>query len=289
MKNQDNNPGEKSQNDDKLKHLLRASLSREMSNPPRPDEITIRAYVNGSATADQKNIVRDAMMFSESFAEEMLEQMEAGQDLEDPELPVQMAKVEVPLEELMSRSSSSDSAIHVVVGGGSIGVWDKIRDFVWQPALGYGLAAVLLALILIPLEGEGPGGTTSVGVVSLNEYRVTRSGDESESFTPVRIEAGMAFVDLMVESTFDPAMDISFETTLKMAGDEIPLLFVGNNQRYIMGDSVLAYPVLRVDSSLLAPGRYVLRFVPVLRGGERREDLTKEARFDIAEEDQITD
>ena len=87
----------------------------------------------------------------------------------------------------------------------------------------------------------------------------------------------------MVESTFDPTRDISFEATLKKAGDVVPFLFIGDNQRYKLVDSGLANPILRIDVSLLVPGRYVLSFVPVLASGERREDLSKEGRFEITE------
>ncbi len=87
MNDQGKKPEKKNQKDENLKHLLRASLSPEMSNTSRPDESTISAYLCGNATAEQENVVRDAMMFSESFAEEMLARLEAGQDLEDSELP----------------------------------------------------------------------------------------------------------------------------------------------------------------------------------------------------------
>lgn len=271
MNNQDKN----------LKKLLRASMLPEMGNHPRPDEISIRAYVNGTATEEQKNTVRDAMLFSREFADEMLSTLEAGQDLEDPELAAQMLEAEVPLGKLMSRAAVAGQVPEVGPGGSETNIWDRIRETFWQPAMGLGVAAVLLALIVVPRLGDDPGGNPGVAVVSLSEYESLRGGGLNDSIPLVLIEEETEFVDFIVEYAFDPDRIAFFETTLSREGAADPVLFLRNNESLQELASGLAYPMLRVDAGLLVPGQYVLRFIFVLPDGSRKIADPKSGRFEI--------
>ncbi|HOX26881.1 MAG TPA: hypothetical protein PLL30_14400 [Candidatus Krumholzibacteria bacterium] len=306
-------PGDEARQDAVLKRLLAAALAPDLEASKRPSAASIRAYLVGHATGDQEAEIRRAMLYSRTFAEEMLEYLRAGQDLRDPGLKRRLDAVQVPLTDLIASakralrpSDARSSGIGEPAGGrretepvgarpnGAGGWWQRtgatLMDWLWRPGVGYALAtAAVLGFVLLPHPaGDGKKASPIPGLpVELVMLATERSdrGIGSNAFQAVPAQVDGAQTELVVEQPVDPSHVLWFETTLDRIGplgDVQPLVYLAENRRFRPVRADLAYPALLVDASLLVPGRYELTFVPVSADSTRLDDLTCRSRFAVS-------
>ncbi|MBK8164362.1 MAG: hypothetical protein IPK64_00205 [bacterium] len=123
---------------DALKRILSAAIARAPVASTSIPEAAIRAYLDGRATAEQKNEIRRAMTSSRDVADEILSHFQARQDLDDSRLQRRMAAVQVPIEDLIARMKERSER---VASNGIVhsGVLIRPAQWMWQPYAGCSL------------------------------------------------------------------------------------------------------------------------------------------------------
>jgi hypothetical protein len=153
------NPIEKRLEDKLLDTLVRRAMARATSRVVRPTDDAILAYLAGTASDHEIQLVRTALAESPSFQQEFLA---IAEDFDS--LMTDQARIDFDV----ARGTDSDRG---KLRPSEHGLWAALRSFFTHPALAYGLAAVFLALFLLnPVRSPvGSSNPFDINLVSAGE------------------------------------------------------------------------------------------------------------------------